>query len=131
MSLFSRPYKTHKHFDTRFMENKSLRRQYPEDIPLVVLVVHANNKSDIDVQVHKLLISKEKTYINMLTDVKSKLGLNPYEVVVERGDKVHVLPTTSQQPNAIQSDLVDFYRDYRDKDGFIYLVLKTSKHQNV
>ena len=124
VSLFSQPYKTHKHFDKRFMENKSLRHQFPEDIPLVVLVVHAHHKNDMDVQIHKLLISKDKTYINMLTDVTSKLGLNPYEINVERGDKVLVLPSDH---GTIKSDLVEFYKEYRDKDGFIYLVLKNSK----
>jgi hypothetical protein len=118
--LLSYHYKMNKHFEKRFLENKTLRTRFPNDIPLIVVVSSPTK----DTSIHRLLISMEKDYETMIADVKENLGLmnSSYEAYVERGDKAHYMNVDSSKKN-----MKEFHKMYKDTDGFLYVVLKHKK----
>lgn len=129
LTLFSNHFKVTKSFDKRFLEHKSLRSKFPDDVPCVVLVVHYAVRSHKEVSVHKLLVSKDTTQEGLLTNIKTRLGLGfaSFNVSIEKDKRVFT-PFEEQCDGVKIQTVGDMYKEYKENDGFIYLVISIIKN---
>ena len=121
LSLYSLSSKSEKPFEKRYLENKFLRNKFPDDVPIVVILV----KGLKDISTHKLLIPKQTSTSSILEVIGTSIGVSIDKAVtnIERGDKVYPLQDKGKDGHRME----DLYREYKDNDGFVYLTCDLSQ----
>ncbi len=120
LSLHSLYSKSEKSFDKRYMENKLLRAKYPNDVPVIVILVN-NNKP---ISTHKLLVAKDTASERILDIIGTSIGINinTSYTNIEKGQTI--IPFKNKKDNILLEDL---YNEYRDNDGFVYITCDITK----
>ncbi len=118
-TLYSLDIKNEISFDKCFIEYKKIRNLYPNDIPIVVYVVDKNKP----LSKHKLLISKETNstkFITTLCDIiNPSKPLNIEDTTIESNGKIYSMK--------YETNLESIYKQYKDNDGFMYIVCQMPK----
>ena len=112
MPEFQYSFKSVKNFDERKNESKNILEKYPNRIP--VIVEKSKNSSVNDIDKHKFLVPNDLTVGQFIHVIRKRINAN-----AEQGIfifvKERILPPTS-------SLMVTTYDNYKDNDGFLYMI---------
>ena len=106
-------------FQARENESKRIMEQNPNKVPIICL--KAPNCNLVEIQKTKYLLDKNFTISQFTSLIKQKLKLNSTEalfLVAKKGKKYNALAGDIPMSQA--------YDDFKEKDGFLY-ILYTSK----
>jgi hypothetical protein len=110
-NLYCQNHKSAIPFEKRFLEYKFLRNKYPDDIPVIVVVVNENRTTTP----YKVLASSDKKLPHVLDELEDIVGTcNQFSI--ETRDKSYKLEDINTD------NVVDVYRKCKDTDGFLYIV---------
>ena len=106
-------------FQTREKESKQIMEENPNKVPVICLKDPKSNL--IEIKKTKYLLDKAFTISQFISLIKQKLKLNSNEalfLVAKRNNKYYALTGDIQ--------MTQVYDEYKEKDGFLYIVY-TSK----
>jgi hypothetical protein len=117
LTLYSLEHKNEFPFEKRYYENKRLREKFPNDIPIIVFVVVPKQKKET----YKLLIPSETNGDKLIELISSEIGydMSSSSPTVEKRQQVFQIHNTD-------FTMEEFYREYKDSDGFVYITVCTS-----
>ena len=112
MSEFQYSFKKAKNFDERKLESDKILEKYPDRIPVIVEKSASSSVNDIDK--HKYLVPNDLTVGQFIHVIRKRINAS-----AEQGIfifvKEKILPQTS-------SLMITTYQNYKDNDGFLYMI---------
>ena len=97
-------------FEDRCIESKKICMKYPERIPIIV---EKGNCSLPDIGKNKFLVSKDMITSQFIFMIRKRIKLDPSQTLfVMMNNRV----ASGSAP------LGSLYEDYKDEDGFIYMI---------
>ncbi|KAL8565688.1 Microtubule-associated protein 1 light chain 3 gamma [Nucella lapillus] len=105
-------FKQRKSFAVRKEELESIRRKFPNKIPVIVERYH-KEKSLTLLDKTKFLVPQELTMSQFLTIIRNRMALNH--------NQSFYLLVNNKSLSSMSSTIAEIYREEKDPDGFIYM----------
>lgn len=103
-------------FEKRREESTRIRSKYPDRIP-IICEVYSKDRKEIDLDKNKYLVPADLSVGQFIYVIRKRVKLKPEKAVYIHTEN-SVLPATSQ----IVGNL---YKDNKNEDGFLYLIIST------
>ena len=100
-----------KSFEERLSESDKVLKKYPERIPVIVEPLI---KDIVNIDKNKYLVPNDLTIGQFLYVIRKRINLNSEEALYCFVGN-NILPSTSSTVSTI-------YKDYKDEDGFLYII---------
>ena len=102
--------KKHK-FEKRIYESRNILTKYPDRVPVII---QRGNKEIENIDRKKFLVPKDLALSNLMYIIRKRLELSPEK-------SLYLFINDTVMP-ASSNLVVNLYDDYKDKDGFLYIM---------
>lgn len=111
-------YKDKTTFEHRLAESKKIKSKYPDRVPIIVEIYKNTlsfNKDYPQLDKNKYLVPVDLTMGQLLYVIRRRIKLGP--------EKAVFLQTSSGVMTPCSSLIGKIYNEYKDDDGFLYILL--------
>lgn len=107
-------FKKARTFEQRIAESTAIRLKNPDRVP-VICEVHKDSRKDWHLDRNKYLVLNDETLGQYLFILRNRLALKPEEAMF-------IFTANGTIPSPIEQ-MKMLYREYKDKDGFLYMTV--------